>query len=269
MAETVKDIINNVDTTMYLKLPLTSWRPILAKECQVYVFNEAYLAKRFDQINYKFVGKNEAKEILIDNLYALLRFKYFPKSTDEIDDKIKEIVSSFSANLKTTLKKVSFDIDSDAEKVSLLPSSCIAFRNGVYDFKLGKWKFMYDIINVSQLSNKIYTYDDAYIILWYINIDFEPLDLQISDMSIEEFIGFMKNYTKTNRNYCFELMYNMSHTYNDVFSIEMFKHLCQILGYVILQDFSQNFVLFVGSGQNGKNSLFDGTADIRTLLSGT
>lgn len=258
MAETVKDIINNVDTTMYLKLPLTSWRPILAKECQVYVFNEAYLAKRFDQINYKFVGKNEAKEILIDNLYALLRFKYFPKSTDEIDDKIKEIVSSFSANLKTTLKKVSFDIDSDAEKVSLLPSSCIAFRNGVYDFKLGKWKFMYDIINVSQLSNKIYTYDDAYIILWYINIDFEPLDLQISDMSIEEFIGFMKNYTKTNRNYCFELMYNMSHTYNDVFSIEMFKHLCQILGYVILQDFSQNFVLFVGSGQNGKNSLFDG-----------
>ena len=50
----------------------------------------------------------------------------------------------------------------------------------------------------------------------------------------------------------------MSHTYDDVFSLDMFKHLCEILGYTIMQSFSQNFVLFVGSGQNGKNSLYDG-----------
>lgn len=258
MVKSMKELTQQIDAATLMKLSLSDWRPLLSKECQVYVFNEAYLAKRFDQINYKFVGKNEAKEILIDNLYALLRFKYFPKQNEEIDARIKDIVASFSANLKTTLKKVSFDLDSDAEHVNLLPNSCIAFRNGVYDFMKAEWLFKYDIINLSELSNKIYLYDDKYVILWYINIDFEPLKLSIKDMPIEDFISFMKNYTMTNHNYCFELMYNMSHTYDDEFSLKMFKHLCQILGYAILQAFSQNFVLFVGSGQNGKNSLFDG-----------
>lgn len=258
MIKNIKELTQKIDTATLMKLSLSDWRPILANECQVYVFNEAYLGKRFDQINYKFVGKNEAKEILIDNLYALLRFKYFPKQTEEVDARIKDIVLSFSTNLKTTLKKVSFDFDSDAEHVNLLPNSCIAFRNGVYDFYQAKWLFKYDIIDLPQLSNKIYMYDNKYIITWYVNIDFEPLDLSIAETSLEDFIGFMKNFTTTNRNYCFELMYNMSHTYDDIFSLDMFKHLCQILGYTILQSFSQNFVLFVGSGQNGKNSLFDG-----------
>ena len=258
MTKNMKELTEKIDTAAYLKLSLSDWRPILANECQVYVFNEAYLGKRFDQINYKFVGKNEAKEILIDNLYALLRFKYFPKQTEEVDTRIKDIVASFSANLKTTLKKVSFDLDSDSEHVNLLPNSCIAFRNGVYDFYQAKWLFKYDVIDLPQLSNKIYMYNDKYVILWYVNIDFEPLDLSIQETSLEDFISFMKKFTETNRNYCFELMYNMSHTYDDIFSLNMFKHLCQILGYTILQAFSQNFVLFVGSGQNGKNSLFDG-----------
>jgi len=258
MVKTIKELTDKIDSATLMKLSLSEWRPILSKECQVYVFNEAYLGKRFDQINYKFVGKNEAREILIDNLYALLRFKYFPKQNEEIDARIKDIVMSFSANLKTTLKKVSFDLDSDAEHVNLLPNSCIAFRNGVYDFLKAKWLFKYDILDLPQLSNKIYMYDDKYIILWYVNIDFEPLDLSITETPLESFIDFMKSFTTTNRNYCFELMYNMSHTYEDIFSIDMFKHLCEILGYTILQAFSQNFVLFVGSGQNGKNSLFDG-----------
>lgn len=254
----IQELIDKVDTVSLAKISLSDWRPLLANECQVYVFNEAYLAKRFDQIHYKFVGKNEAKEILIDNLYALLRFKYFPKASEEIDARIKDIVTSFSTNLKTTLKKVSFDKDSDSEYVKLLPNNCIAFRNGVYDFLNAKWLFRYDIVDLEQLSNKIYMYDNRYIILWYINIDFEPLDLNIVDTPLEDFVEFMKKYTTTNHNYCFELMYNMAHTYNDMFDMRMFKHLCQILGYTILQSFSQNFVLFIGSGQNGKNSLFDG-----------
>ena len=258
MVKTVKELTQAIDTASLMKLSLSDWRPLLTKECQVYVFNESYLAKRFDQINYKFCGKNEAKEILIDNLYALLRFKYFTKPSEEADERIKEIVASFSANLKTTLKKVSFDKDSDAEFISLLPNNCIAFRNGVYDFLKADWLFKYDIVDLDSLSNKIYSYDDSYCILWYVNIDFEPLDIKISETSLEDFISFMKDFTSTNQNYCFELMYNMSHTYDDVFSLEMFKHLCQILGYTILQSFSQNFVLFVGSGQNGKNSLYDG-----------
>lgn len=256
--KTVKELIDSVDTASMMKLSLSEWRPLLAKECQVYVFNEAYLAKRFDQINYKFVGKNEAKEILIDNLYALLRFKYFTKPSEEVDNRIKDIVTSFSANLKTTLHKVSFDKDSDSEYVDMIPNNCIAFRNGVYDFLNAKWLFKYDITSLDSLSNKIYAYDTKYIILWYVNIDFEPLDLNITETSLEDFVNFMKKYVTTNTNYCFELMWNMSHNYNDKFSIEMFKHLCQVMGYTILQQFSQNFVLFVGSGQNGKNSLYDG-----------
>lgn len=258
MVKSIKDLIQTVDTDSLMKMSLTAWRPILANECQVYVFEEAYIAKRFDQIHFKFCNKNEAKEVLVDNLYALLRFKYFPKSSEEIDARIKDIVSSFVANLKTTLKKVSFDKDSDAEYVKLLPNTCIAFRNGVFDFYNNKWLFMYDILNVESLSNKIYMYDNQYIILWYINIEFEPLDLDIKNTTIEQFIEFMKEYVKISHNYCFELMWNMSHTYDDKFSLEMFKHLCQIIGYTILQSFSQHFVMFVGSGQNGKNSLFDG-----------
>lgn len=258
MIKTVEELTKKVDTTSYLKIPLNEWRPILAKECQVYVFGESYLAKRFDQINFKFCGKNEAKDILIDNLYALLRYKYFPSSSEEIDLRINDIVKSFVQNLKTTLIKVSFDLDADASIVKLIPDYCVAFRNGVFNFKDNKWLFKYDVIDLPNINNKLYLYDSSYILLWYMNYEFEPLNVDIMSMSLEKFIDYMKKSLKDGHNYCFELMWNMCHNYDDIFSIKMFKHLCQILGYTILQSFSQNFVLFIGSGQNGKNSLFDG-----------
>ena len=146
MVESIKDVIKKVDTSTLLERELTDWRPILTEECQVYVYDENYLAKRFDQINYKFCGKDEAKEILVDNLYAILRFKYFPYSSDETDSKINDIIKSFTANLKTSLKKVSFDMDADCEKINTIPKNCIAFRNGVFDFKKNDWLFKYDII---------------------------------------------------------------------------------------------------------------------------
>ena len=258
MSKTIEDISKSIDTAVLLKRPLTEWRPILADECQVYVFGENYIAKRFDQINYKFCNKLEAKEILVDNLYALLKFKYFPVIDDKIDERIKEIVASFSINLKTTLKKVSFDLDSDAEIIKTLPSTCIAFRNGVFDFYNNCWLFKYDIIKMKENNNCIYTYDRHYAIMWYINLNFEPLDININSMSLQQFIDILKELTKSNRNYCFELVYNMSHDIDNKFSMKKFTHMCEILGFTLLQDFSQYFVIFVGSGQNGKNSLFDG-----------
>lgn len=256
----VKDMLDNVDVTALMMRPLSDWRPVLSKECQVYVFGENYLAKRFDQINYKFCEKNEAKEILIDNLYALLRYKYFPKASEEIDDRINKIVSSFTANLKTTLSKVSFDKAADSEIVKMLPDSCIAFRNGVFDFKENDWLFKYDVIKLERLSNLIYSYPSDYIIMWYLDYNFEPFDFKISDLSLEQFIEVMKKLTskQETRNYCFELLYNMSHNNVDVFEMKKFEHMCQILGYTLLQSFSQYFVMIIGSGQNGKNSLFDG-----------
>lgn len=254
----VKDLLDKVDTEALKARSLTEWRPILAEECEVYVFGENYIAKRFDSICYKFCEKNEAKEILIDNLYALLRYKYFPKSTEEIDNRIADIVASFTRNLKTTLKKVSFDKNSDSNVISMLPDYCLAFRNGVFDFKNNKWLFKYDTIKLERLANTIYMYDPQYVILWYLDYVFEPLPVTIYDTSLTEFIDIMKELTKTNRNYCFELLYNIAHTAQDKFDIQKFNHLCEILGYTCLNSFSQHFVMLIGAGQNGKNSLFDG-----------
>ena len=265
--ETVKDIIDAVDTTALIARPLSDWRPILSQECQVYVFGENYIAKRFDTINYKFCEKIEAKEILVDNLYALLRYKYFPKTSEEIDDRINKIVTSFTANLKTTLRKISFDTHSDADIVKMIPDSCIAFRNGVFDFAKNDWLFKYDIIKLERISNTIYLYDPSYVIMWYLDYDFESLGIDILHTPLNDFIDIMKDFTKApgTRNYCFELMYNISHDNSDKFSYERFVHLCEILGYTTLQSFSQFFVLLIGSGQNGKNSLFDGCFTNRVI----
>lgn len=261
----VQNIIDKVDTNVLLSRPLSDWRPVLADEVQVYVFEENYLAKRFDQIHYKFCEKNEAKEVLIDNLYALLRYKYFPISSEEIDERIKLIVANFTSNLKTTLKRVSFDKNADTNIVNMLPDGCLAFRNGVFDFKKNDWLFKYNVIKLEKLSNKIYEYDPKYIVLWYLDYIFEPLPIDIMSTSLEEFIEIIKELSVQQKNYCFELLYNMSHSADHFFDIEKFKHLCEILGYTCLQSFSQHFVFFVGSGQNGKNSLIDGCITHRII----
>lgn len=260
MPLTIKDIETKVDSTALLMRPLSDWRIPLSDEVNVYVYDEKYIAKRFDQIHYQFVDKDTAKEILVDNLYALLRYKYFPRVTEEIDKRIDQIVSSFTANLKTTLKKVSFDKASDCIYLSMIPDYCIAFRNGVYNFKDDTWLFKYDIVELPKLSNKIYIYPKEYAVTWYFNYNFEPLPINISTTKLEDFIKIFKKITadpKT-KNYCFELMYNIAHDSSDIFDLSRFEHLCEITGYTVLQSFSQFFVMMIGSGQNGKNSLFDG-----------
>lgn len=256
----INKIAQKVDTSALLSRPLSDWRQILASECDVYVFGENYIGKRFDQIHYKFCEKNEAKEILVDNLYAMLRYKYFPDQSEDVDERIARIVSSFTSNLKTTLKKVSLDKTTDAELVQFIPNYCIAFRNGVYNFKDGEWLFKYDIIRVENISNTLYSYDKKYLILWYLDFNFEPMPISLKDDSLEDVVEIMKEITKMpkTRNFCFELLYNMSHDIYDRFDITRFQHACEVLGYLLLQEFSQNFVLLIGSGQNGKNSLFDG-----------
>ena len=101
MKTSVDTIINSVNTSALMERSLSDWKKVLATECQVYVFGENYLAKRFDQIHYKFCELIEAKQVLTDNLYAILRFKYFPKVDDEVEEKVQEIVKFFCVNLKT------------------------------------------------------------------------------------------------------------------------------------------------------------------------
>lgn len=256
----VKETSDKITTSALITRSMSEWRKILAQEVQVYTCGATYFGKRFNEINYNFYDKDGAKEVVIDNLYALLRYKYFPSLSDEIDKRIKDIVDSFTQNLKTTLMKVSFDIyDYDAKTIKYIPNTCVAFRNGVYDFWKDDWLFKYDVIKVPSITNTIYMYDPQYVIMWYFNFDFEPLPgISIKDMSLKDFIDFMKEFNNEDRNYCFELMYNMCHDYDYTFSLSRFNHLCEILGYTILQSFTENFVMFIGSGQNGKNSLFDG-----------
>lgn len=261
----LQQIDNSINNSVYADYAYVDWHPLLAKECQVYVYNENYLAKRFDQINFQFCSKETAKEILVDNLYALLRYKYFTKRTDEIEKRIGDIVKSFVANLKTTLIKVSFDRDTECNYVQFLPDGCIAFRNGVYDFKKDQWLFTYTKIKINNLNSTIYLYDQNYIINWFINLDFVPVGIDINNFNTKELIDFLKDFDKVSKNYCFELMYNIAHDYDHKFQEERFEHLCQILGYLCLQSFSQYFVMLIGTGQNGKNSLIDGCFTSRVI----
>lgn len=260
-------------TAAYLKLPLTSWPAMLREECGVYVFGEHYLAKRFDQINYRFCELDEAKEVVIDNIYALLKNKYFPKMTDEIYERTKDIVKTFTTNLKTELKKVSFDVNDDCCIMKQIPDYCVAFKNGVYNFKDNDWLFKYDITVIPGLSNRIYSYDTEYAIMWYMNYDFVPLPINIMEDPLETFVSFWKQIEddlrkeedKRKKNFCFELMYNMCHDMYHDFSMNKMVHLCEVLGYLVNVSFLQYFVILIGGGRNGKNSLFDGCFTSRVI----
>ncbi len=261
MADGISKLKAKVNTAMNADMPLNEWRKILSRECGVFVYNEGFIAKRFDHIQYVFVDKDTAKEILIDNLYALLRFKYFTAHSDEIDKRIQEIVSSFTTNLKTSLLRVAFEWESQTKHhiVKLIPNSAIAFRNGVFDFFKNDWVFKYNVEAITENMNIMYSYDSSYVIMWYIDIDFQPLDFSIKELNFEDFVDLMKELAKEGqKNYTFELLYNMSHDTAHNFSFNKLKHLSEILGYTLLQQFTQSFVFLMGSGQNGKNSLFDG-----------
>lgn len=279
LTNTMEKLVNhNIETATYMKFSYAEWRKELAWQCGVFVFGEHYIGKRFYQINYVFCENDTAKEIVSDNLYAILRYKYFSKLSDEIDDKIREIVKNFTMNLASTLIRVSFDEDDDCEIVKHIPDWCVAFKNGVFDFKNNDWLFKYDITKLEELSNRIYSYDSKYIIQWYFNYDFEPIaDISIMETTIEDFVKLMVmveedvKYVGLNeprydeKNICFELMYNMAHDSENKFDMKKFAHLCEVIGYMVHVSFLQYFVLLIGSGRNGKNSLFDGCFSSRVI----
>lgn len=259
-------LMGQIEAKKYSELSLVEWRKILAKECNVYVCGQNYLGRRFNEINYEFCELESAKEIVTDNLYALLRFKYFTMNlTDTIDELIDDIVKSFTRNLKTTLLKVSFyKEDTDCKIVSFLDTGQLAFRNGVFDFRTNSWLFKYDINFIQDLQNTIYSYSPDKIITWYFNFNFEPYDeININDWSLDEFIEANKLIASDNSEddssmLCFKLSYNIAHDINHKYDENRMIHLCEILGFTLNPAFVQSWVMLVGSGSNGKNSLFDG-----------
>lgn len=263
MISSINDVIQNIDQQALLGRPISEWIPILASECQVYQLDGGgYIAKRFSQINYTFCDLKTAEEMLINNVHAILRNKYFTLLTDETLDRIQSIVQKMTINLTSVLRTITFNKDNVNGNPYLIysqfiPDGCVAFRNGVYDFRNSKWLFKYDKIELTTGSTLI-SYPTKYIIKWYFNFDFSPLDFSLNEINLVEFINMLKDLNDIQRNYCFELIYNIAHNNEHNFDLNRFEHLCQILGYTCLNSFAQFFVMLIGAGQNGKNSLFDG-----------
>lgn len=262
-----EEIITSISTDTSLSRTIADWRPILTKECQVYVIGEQYIAKRFDQVHYKYMGQEEAREILVDNLYAILLYKYFPKTTDDVLSRIDDVVKGIAKNIKSFLTKITLDTSSilgDGMQMKRVPNSAVAFANGIYDFVENKFITKYERIFIPAINNTIILYGE-YIIQWCFNFEFEPLPIDINETSFTEFLQLMKDLDKDNKNYCYELFYNMTHDIDHKVNVKRMQHLSEVLGYTLIPQFLQYFVMLIGSGQNGKNSLFDGCFSARVV----
>lgn len=263
MTTNITDVIANIDQQALLGRPISEWIPILADECQVYQLDGGgYMAKRFSQINYTFCDAKTAEEMLVNNLHAILRNKYFTILSDETLDRIQSIIQKMTINLTSVLRTLTFNKDNLSTNSYLLytqyiPDGCIAFRNGVYDFRNASWLFKYDKVEL-KTGLTLVSYPTKYMVKWYFNFDFTPLDFSLHEINLIDFINVLKELNNEQRNFCFELVYNICHTFEHKFDLNRFEHMCQILGYTCLNSFAQYFVMLIGAGQNGKNSLFDG-----------
>lgn len=256
-----KEILEGkVDQSYYLKYSMENWRKVLANEVDAYVYQNSYLIKRFDSIAYEFYDLKTAREVIEDNLYMLLRYKYFILQDDQVDKVIEKIVRNFLENLKTTLIKVTFDWENNLDHKVLkeIPQSCVAFQNGVYDFAKNEWLFKVYKTNLTHIQNTYYEYDKNYVILWYLNIEFDPLEIDITKISSEDLVELFHSTTKELNNYGFNLVYNMSFNEDNKFDMKKFQHLAEIMGFTLSTRFIQSFIMFIGTGSNGKNSLLDG-----------
>lgn len=255
--------MSQIERDTMLTRSLHVWKDFLAPDCQVCRVNGAgYLAKQFDEIQYRFTDKETAKEILSENLRTVLYEKYFKCPSDEEIRRIEEIIRYAMASIRQFIPSVTLNPKtakaiSNIKLVKYLSDGCIAFRNGVYDFRKNDWLFKYEEIDMGSGLSYI-TYDSNYIIQFFFNFNFEPLPIDVRTMELSSFVEMMKEIDVTSKNLCFELCYNISFDDTYRFSINKFEHLCQILGYTCLNSFAQYFVMFIGNGQNGKNSLFDG-----------
>lgn len=258
----VDDITATLDTQEAMNRSFTEWRAILAAECGVYNTKYGFLAKNYDEIVYRYIGRDDTDAALIakHNLTAVLRYKYFKKESDEIEKRIDNIIANFCKHIYNNICYMTINRD-DKMRNSLrrdtIPMSAVAFANGVYDFKENKWLLKYDRIKVPTIHNTLILYQ-KYIIMWHFNYDFEPYDFSIEDVPFEDFISVMRGIEPDNSNLTWQLFFNMTHDAGHKPSLRRQQHFAEILGYTIATPFIQSFVILVGQGHNGKNSIFDG-----------
>lgn len=165
--------------------------------------------------------------------------------------------------------------DAPVELVTL-PPWCIAFRDGVYDFKSNKWAYMYDVVSIPETHDKIVVMPEGHrhdFIEWWLDISFRPMfgvGFPLSSMSIPAFIEMMREACKTpeGESFVFELMWNMSHDQKKEFSVDKFRQLAEAMGYLVTPAFIEKFVVVCGAGSNGKNTLFEDMFAGKRLIPG-
>lgn len=255
--------LDKISRDTLISRSLHAWKEYLSPDCQVYRVNGAgYLAKQFDEIQYRFTDKETAKDILSENIRTILYEQYFKQPSDEEIRRIEEIIKYAMNSIRQFIPSVTLNPKTakaipNIKLVRYLPDGCIAFRNGVFDFRNNNWLFKYTEIDMGQGLSYI-SYNSDYIIQFFFNFNFEPLPIDIRTTDLSEFVNMLKEIDKTSPNLCYELCYNMSFNSEYKFSQERLEHLCEIFGYTCLNSFSQYFIMLIGNGQNGKNSLFDG-----------
>ena len=250
------------DTQMAMNRSMVEWLDILAPEVGVYNTKYGYLVKRYDEVNYKYIGRddkdaaNEAKH----NLVALLRWKYFKTRNDEVEEKINDIVNFFIKNIYNNVCYATVDYKDEARdsiEFKSLPSSAVAFKNGVFDFKENKFIVKFERIKIPAIRNTMVLYP-KYIIMWSFNYDFEPYPINIMDTPFDEFLKILESQTQDKSMLTWQLFSNMCHDKLNNKTERKLQHFAEILGYTICTPFVQHFVMLIGEGQNGKNSIFDG-----------
>ncbi len=267
--KTEEEIAQATKDTQLMNLSYDQWDEILRDMVSVYKIDSSqYLAKRYDHIEYRLVPKEEAGKILVENANFILKNYFFHVHSDEVYDRINDITKRYEKDPASYIKNYDYKSFKPGgnEKFHLydISSSCVAFNNGVFDFKKNDWLFKYSVETVEVLNQRIIKYNDnRYVVYWFFNINFEPYPFSIYDMTIDDFRQLVRDTYKDDEvpmfknNLCFGLVWNMSHDADGKFSNEMFMHLCMIMGYMIYQPFADKFIMLIGNGQNGKNSLFD------------
>lgn len=255
-------VTNAVDSQEAMNRSMTEWQQLLAPDCGVYMTKYGYLIKPYDSVVYEYIGHDDktATDYAKHNLVAILRYKYFKILNDESQEQIDKIVSWFCKNIYNNVCYLTVNADDpirNSLRLDTLPPSAVAFANGVFDFKENKFILKYERIRIPAIRNTMVLYK-RYVIMWCFNYDFEPFDINIMETPFDKFTAMLRNQPADKTNLSWQLFSNMAHDRLQNTTHDRMEHLAQVLGYTIMTPMVQSFVILIGAGQNGKNSLYDG-----------
>lgn len=258
----LQDILDDMDESSLLNTNDVELFDDYAEICNVYrLEGSGFLSRNYGDIAWTVTDEDTAKLICEKNVKKYLTFCKFKSYSQDVIDFINNSSHNFADNMDLYLEEATYKKDSDesVHHVKNLPNGCVAFRNGVFDFRNNKWLFKYDVIKNSKGKTRMYIYNMDYIIKFYVDIVFVPWQLNImSFKDVRDFVTTMRDVDASVRNNCFELVYNMSFDEFNTFNYDRFLHLTEIMGYLCCNTVAENFVMIFGEGSNGKDSLFKG-----------